>query len=222
MARKRKKRLKKPASKRFRFLVRCLSFLLWPVVCGWLKSIRIRTESSMELDPNDAAVIAFWHEHIVALSAWVMQYSARDHKPNFLISASKDGEYGTALVERFGGQVIRGSASRGGLKLFKQILRALEAGDLFMMASDGPTGPKRVFKMGTIQIANAAKVPIYALSVQCDNAWRLNTWDKMWIPKPFSQVKFVVEKIPHDTYQNWTDAEQELMAEKLSQVSSKC
>ena len=54
---------------------------------------------------------------------------------------------------------------------------------------DGPRGPRRSIKPGVLAAAQRANVPIVPVRAAVDRAWRLNSWDKFVIPKPFARVR---------------------------------
>jgi lysophospholipid acyltransferase (LPLAT)-like uncharacterized protein len=53
---------------------------------------------------------------------------------------------------------------------------------------DGPRGPKYVAKLGPVLLSRASAVPMAAFYVALSDAWVLNTWDALMIPKPFSKA----------------------------------
>ena len=68
--------------------------------------------------------------------------------------------------------------------------RAAEAGDALVgMALDGPRGPRRGSKPGSLWLARRLGVPIVPVAVQARRAFRLGSWDRSLIPFPFSRVE---------------------------------
>jgi lysophospholipid acyltransferase (LPLAT)-like uncharacterized protein len=57
---------------------------------------------------------------------------------------------------------------------------------------DGPRGPAREFKIGTVLLAQLTQAPIVPLAYAAEKAWHLRSWDKFVIPKPFSRIYIVV------------------------------
>jgi hypothetical protein len=53
---------------------------------------------------------------------------------------------------------------------------------------DAPRGPAHVSKIGIITAARMTGLPILALIWSADRSWRLNSWDRTIIPKPFSRI----------------------------------
>jgi lysophospholipid acyltransferase (LPLAT)-like uncharacterized protein len=53
---------------------------------------------------------------------------------------------------------------------------------------DGPRGPRHVFAPGALIVAQRTGRPIVALGATASRAWRLRSWDKHLVPKPFATV----------------------------------
>jgi lysophospholipid acyltransferase (LPLAT)-like uncharacterized protein len=106
-----------------------------------------------------------------------------------VISEHRDGEIIARIVESFGFKTIRGSSSRGAARALIGIVRELERGSEVAVTPDGPRGPARRFASGALVAAQRVGVPIVGVGVFASSAWRLNSWDRFMIPKPFSRVQ---------------------------------
>jgi lysophospholipid acyltransferase (LPLAT)-like uncharacterized protein len=67
-------------------------------------------------------------------------------------------------------------------------LKALKKNPAVIHIVDGPTGPKGVVKPGLISMAQVSGAVILPVIVSATKAWRLHSWDRFLIPKPFSEV----------------------------------
>ncbi len=67
----------------------------------------------------------------------------------------------------------------------------LKQGKRCAITPDGPRGPRREMKMGTVQIARLAGCPVVPFGFAAEHCWRLKSWDKFIVPKPFSRAVFV-------------------------------
>ena len=56
-----------------------------------------------------------------------------------------------------------------------------------IITNDGPKGPPRVAKEGSILLAHKSNVKIIFISGRSNKYWRLKTWDRFVLPKPFSK-----------------------------------
>lgn len=132
-----------------------------------------------------------WHSGLYPIGAWALGSRVRRRlKTTFLVSRSRDGEL-AARVQRFwGGRVLRGSSSAGGREALRALHRALRRDRAsVVMMPDGPKGPERVFKPGAFVLARVAGVPIVPIACRVSSAWRLGSWDRLLVPKPFARVE---------------------------------
>jgi lysophospholipid acyltransferase (LPLAT)-like uncharacterized protein len=136
--------------------------------------------------PKEPPLWVLWHETIL-LSVWY--HRGRD--VHAMISPSRDGELASTIGKFFGYSAIRGSSSRGGREATVEMVSTLKAGKPCAITPDGPKGPRRQAKMGVVQIARQAGRPIVPFGFAAQNCWRLKSWDRFIIPKPFSRAVFV-------------------------------
>lgn len=134
-------------------------------------------------DMPPPGVFAFWHRCLLA-SAWHF----RNRGIAVLISQSFDGELIARTVERLGFIAVRGSSSRDGSVGLRNLQRAYLDGHFCAITADGPRGPALVVKPGVAQLARLVDSEIIAFHAHPDRAWRLRSWDRFIIPKPFSRV----------------------------------
>lgn len=133
-------------------------------------------------------VYAMWHEGIIAITGhW------RGHNIQGMASQSFDGEVISKAMGYLGYPPLsRGSSSRGGASSLGAHLGALAAGRHVVVTMDGPRGPARVSKAGTVQIAAHAKRPVVPVVCVAESALRLRSWDRTLIPLPFAKVLFML------------------------------
>jgi lysophospholipid acyltransferase (LPLAT)-like uncharacterized protein len=115
----------------------------------------------------------------------------RDQDVHVMISASRDGELITTIGKFFGYTAVRGSSSKGGQEATREMVDYLKQGKRCAITPDGPRGPRRRMKMGTVQIARVTGCPIVPFGFAAQHCWRLRSWDGFIIPKPFSRAVFV-------------------------------
>jgi len=128
-------------------------------------------------------IYSFWHRAVFA-SAWFW----RETGIAVMVSRSFDGEYIARIIEKFAFVAVRGSSSRGGAPALLGLKRELEKGVSVAFTIDGPRGPKYVAKPGPVLLSRATGLPMAAFYVALSDAWVLNTWDALMIPKPFSKA----------------------------------
>jgi lysophospholipid acyltransferase (LPLAT)-like uncharacterized protein len=150
----------------------------------------LRCSISWEEPPSDPGatyeqpvIYSFWHRAVFA-GAWIW----RNIGAAVLVSRSFDGEFIARTIERLGFVAVRGSSSRGGAQGLLGLKTQLEKGNLVVFTIDGPRGPKYVAKQGPVILSRATALPMAAFFVAATDAWVLNTWDGLIIPKPFSKA----------------------------------
>jgi len=108
-----------------------------------------------------------------------------------LVSDSQDGDISRALLERFGYRAIRGSTTRGGARALREMLTVLGEGAVLIITLDGPRGPRHSMNPGLAWMAKATGYPIIPIGFAMDRAWRMRSWDRFTIPKPWARVVMV-------------------------------
>ena len=131
-------------------------------------------------------IFAFWHESLLSCA-----YRFRGLGIAILISRSFDGELIARTVERLGFVAVRGSSTRGGAAGLRGMVTAYGRGRICAFTADGPKGPRRLAKQGPLQLAELVAAPwVGAFHAEPARAWRLRSWDRFAIPKPFTTVSF--------------------------------
>jgi len=118
-----------------------------------------------------------------------------------LVSASKDGAFLSAILERFGVQPVRGSSSRRGAQALLELATWAERGYDLAITPDGPRGPIYVVQDGTMTLAQITGLPIVPASFRLQWKIQLNSWDRFQIPLPFSRCEIYLGKmttVPRD------------------------
>jgi lysophospholipid acyltransferase (LPLAT)-like uncharacterized protein len=176
-------------------------------------SIRRRFVNTEELfgrwERGEQLIGAFWHNRVL-----MMPVANRSRKLCIMNSQSRDGEIATRALERWGIRSVRGSATRGGVGAFLQLVRAYRDGCDLAVAPDGPRGPRYVVKAGVIHLARATGAPIFPVTYAATRQRRLGSWDRLIIPLPFAQVIYVAGE-PLQVPRHATDAEVETLRQEL-------
>ena len=132
-------------------------------------------------------ILAVWHE-CVGMAIWQFRGSGF----HALTSYSYDGELAARIAGAFGVPALRGSSSAGGVKALQQLEKALELGITVGFTIDGPRGPRRVAKPGIAVLSARTGLPVIPIACAANPAWRLRSWDRFAIPKPFAKVHMLV------------------------------
>jgi lysophospholipid acyltransferase (LPLAT)-like uncharacterized protein len=138
-------------------------------------------------------IYLLWHENIL------FPIYLRGHcNILMLLSRHRDADVLAEVVRHLGFESIRGSTFDGGSTAMRQLVRHSRTKNLGL-TPDGPRGPRRVMAQGPIYLASKLQVPLVCMGYGYDRPWRMNTWDRFAIPRPFSRARCVfgpAAKIP--------------------------
>jgi lysophospholipid acyltransferase (LPLAT)-like uncharacterized protein len=131
--------------------------------------------------PN--GIWCFWHRCVIPAG-----FRFRGKQVAVMISRSFDGEYIARILSKLRYRPVRGSSSRGAVGAMMGMREELEAGHPAVFTIDGPRGPRYVAKPGPVLLAKKTGQSINCFYIAIDDAWILNSWDQMIIPKPFARA----------------------------------
>ncbi|MBM4382240.1 MAG: DUF374 domain-containing protein [Deltaproteobacteria bacterium] len=130
-------------------------------------------------------VLVTWHQGLL-VAAFVL----RDRGLWVPLSLSRDGELAQGFLARMGfARSPRGSSSRGGSALLREMIRRVRAGESGGVLPDGPRGPALELKPGVLALAEATGVPLVPVGIAARPAARLGSWDRALLPRPFARVQ---------------------------------
>jgi hypothetical protein len=148
---------------------------------------RYRVVNEEELAKLRAAggpfVFSIWHGQLLPLL-----WHHRGQGVSILVSEHKDGELIAQFAESIGYGTIRGSSSRGAAGALLGMVRVLGEGREVGITPDGPRGPACSYAPGAAVAASKAGALVLPMAAHANRAWRLNSWDRFMIPKPFARV----------------------------------
>ncbi|MFH0844668.1 MAG: lysophospholipid acyltransferase family protein [Pseudomonadota bacterium] len=164
--------------------------VLYKLIRMYSRTFRLSVENEdgwlSILQGGGKILICTWHQQFFSAIRHFKKYQI--YKPSLMISQSIDGEIIAGIAKLTGWNPVRGSSSKGGKSALKEMIQALKTTGLAAHIVDGPRGPIGHVKAGAIRLAletGAFIVPFYAAA---DSAWFFNSWDKFFVPKPFSKV----------------------------------
>jgi lysophospholipid acyltransferase (LPLAT)-like uncharacterized protein len=164
-----------------------VSFGIWSIGTLLGMTWRPQLELTDEINPlkniGKGNIYVFWHSCIFPLA-----YIFRRSQTTALISSSNDGKRAAAIAAKWNIDVVYGSSSKQGFTAFRQCLKTIKANKNMVVTPDGPKGPREVVKSGVAHLAILSGAPLVPLAIHPTNYWRLKSWDRMIIPKPFSKV----------------------------------
>lgn len=171
-----------------RRLVPYLAYAFVSVV-GWTtRTTVVRGEIRERLwTKKQRFIYAFWHQRQVFFT-----WSHRGAQAAVLVSKSKDGEMIAETMRLSRINAVRGSSSRGGAAAAREMVEILRSGWDVGITPDGPKGPARQVKDGTVRVAQMSGAPIVPIAnAQSRRLVISKAWDHFHIPLPFSRAVVV-------------------------------
>ncbi len=130
-------------------------------------------------------IYIFWHEYLL------FPIYLRGHcNLAMLLSRHRDAKMLSHAAYHLGFDFVRGSTNRGGVAAIRQLLRKSRKMHL-TITPDGPRGPRRRLAPGAVFLASKLQMPLVVTGYGYDRPWRLNSWDRFAIPRPFCRARAV-------------------------------
>lgn len=171
-----------------------------PLIAGTIRllalTLQIRLEDPQGIlarDPGLPRIWAFWHNRILMMP-YLYERFCPGRRMLMMVSRSRDGEFITRIMNRFGIDGARGSSSRGGSDALREILRELprpQARDIGI-TPDGPRGPRAKVQDGVLGLAANSGRPIYPVTARYSRHWELPSWDRFQIPQPGAICRVII------------------------------
>jgi len=144
-------------------------------------------------------IYIYWHRHIFFT---IYRFKNTGARP--LISLSPDGEIVARIAEEFGMNPVRGSSSKGGARAFLKLVNSIKdpaspgkekvgtRRNEILITADGPKGPLKEIKDGTVLLARKTGSVIVPFSWYSSRVKILEkSWDRFIIPLPFGTITFI-------------------------------
>lgn len=128
-------------------------------------------------------IYVLWHGSLLPLL-----WTHRNSDIAVMISEHSDGEIIARIAKALHFRTVRGSTSRGAARALLGACNELEEGHELAITVDGPRGPAGSVAPGALVIGQRTRAPLLPVAAHADRAWRLKSWDRFVIPKPFARV----------------------------------
>jgi lysophospholipid acyltransferase (LPLAT)-like uncharacterized protein len=195
--------------------------VVWPLtvlVRLWGRSLRFEVgpEDLRNITKSDEPVaFVLWHNRLFMAAEIFRRF--RQGRPVYsLVSASKDGAWLDAFFSQVGMRTVRGSSHHLGREAVGVLIAKLHAGHDIGITPDGPRGPCYTFKPGALVVTRRAGVPALLLGGEFRSARRLKSWDRFFIPRPFSCVRIRCTVVAAAEFRSSTLTAEELQQRLLS------
>lgn len=179
-----------PAVKQVRGWRAAAFWLVGRLVRAWCRTLRFEISAADRAVGNyrERPIISLlWHNRLFVVP-WARRV-LRGGRPIYaLVSASRDGADLSKVLECVGIRSVRGSSSRFGREALHELIACQREGNDLAVTPDGPRGPLYDLKAGALLAARRTGAPLLLLGFEFENAWRMRSWDRFYVPKPFSRV----------------------------------
>ncbi len=128
-------------------------------------------------------IVSFWHYGVIYIV-----YQARSLPYVAMVSASKDGEYVSRILQSKGFSTVRGSRNKGALGALKGLMREMKKGKTAVLVADGSQGPARKVQSGSILLAGKTATAIVPIGWAASRYKTFRSWDRTALPMPFAKV----------------------------------
>lgn len=165
---------------------------VYSLVCRWMNTLDYQALFyDRSVDPvadiyRSPVIFVFWHEYLPCPF-----YLRPNCDIAILLSRHRDADWLSQAADLMGYQTVRGSTKRGGDAALRELVRASRSLSLGI-TPDGPRGPRRQLAPGCVFLSSVLNVPLVAFGVGYDQPWRLPSWDRFAVPRPFSRARIVV------------------------------
>lgn len=163
----------------------------------WWRTLRFRWGPDVDAvmqSPPQSTVVILWHNRLFAAPEFFRRYFVGQRLAT-LISASGDGAWLAALLRKLGMRPIRGSHYKRGAQAVREMLAAQKEGCHIGVTPDGSRGPMYDLKPGAVAVALKTGAPFVLFSLNFSRACRLKSWDRFYLPWPFSRIDVSIEVI---------------------------
>jgi len=165
----------------------------------WARTLRYEIDDRLGVvgrPVNENYIGALWHNRLL-IFPFVLRRFFPNRNGAALISASRDGELLADAIKRFDFDVVRGSSSRLGASAILQLTDVLASGRDVVITPDGPRGPTYELGPGIIFLAQKSGAPVVPVNMEYSSCWRLKSWDRFILPRPFSKVRVIIGQSHH-------------------------
>jgi hypothetical protein len=199
---------------------RLAAWLLWVALRLLAATLRYRINDPHGFTTQkdcEQAIYCIWHNRLALSMRLYFAFGRRYHQAAGLaglVSASKDGAFLAAILERFGVMPVRGSSSRRGPQALLELITWAERGYDLAITPDGPRGPRYMVQEGAMSLAQVTGLPVVPVSYHLSRKIQLKSWDRFQIPMPFALCEVTagrVFRVPREV----SDSEREALRQQL-------
>ncbi|AFS48946.1 hypothetical protein HIMB59_00007490 [alpha proteobacterium HIMB59] len=135
-----------------------------------------------ELTKNRTLIVLIWHHQLMGSTfSWKFKPKLRP-----IATSHRDGQLSTLVQKKFGLDPLLRKKDNPTF-LIKNISKAVQNGDCIYITPDAPHGPPQKINTNIFKLCQKFDLNIAILSFHTNRYFRINSWDKLKIPLPFSK-----------------------------------
>ena len=134
-----------------------------------------------ELTKKKTLIVLIWHHQLMGSTfSWKFKPKLRP-----IATSHRDGQLSTLVQKKFGLDPLLRKKDNPTF-LIKNISKAVQNGDCIYITPDAPHGPPKKINTNIFKLCQKFDLNIAILSFHTNKYFRINSWDKLKIPLPFS------------------------------------
>ena len=205
-----------------KFIQKLGSWVVYLALRTLALTIRFNWDGCAEIlahQPAGPMIFCTWHNRLgLCLEAYGKFKRTRPRQGvAAMVSASKDGGFLAAILERFRVIPVRGSSSRRGSQALLELTTLAGRGIDLAITPDGPRGPRYQVQDGVLALAQLTGLPIVPFSFRAVWKIELKSWDRFQIPLPFTRCEMNAGRPVH-VPRDLSDADREVLRAQLEQT----
>ena len=135
-----------------------------------------------ELNKKKSLIVLIWHHQLMGSTfSWKFKPKLRP-----IATSHRDGQLSTLVQKKFGLDPLLRKKDNPTF-LIKNISKAVQNGDCIYITPDAPHGPPKEINTSIYKLCQKFNLNIAILSFHTNRYFRINSWDKLKIPLPFSK-----------------------------------
>ncbi len=139
-----------------------------------------------ELLKKKTLIVLIWHYQLMGSTfSWKFKPKLRP-----IATSHRDGQLSTMVQKKFGLDPLLRKKDNPTF-LIKNISKAVQNGDCIYITPDAPHGPPKKINTSIFKLCQKFDLNIAILSFHTNRYFRINSWDKLKIPLPFSKGIFL-------------------------------
>jgi len=135
-----------------------------------------------ELTKKKTLIVLIWHHQLMGSTfSWKFKPKLRP-----IATSHRDGQLSTLVQKKFGLDPLLRKKDNP-TYLIKNISKAVQNGDCIYITPDAPHGPPKKINTNIFKLCQKFDLNIAILAFHTNRYFRINSWDKLKIPLPFSK-----------------------------------